>query len=250
MLKLILLISFVLENVFDFVLVKLNDLYVKKTLPENVSDVYDKDKYNKWINYRNECKKLSSFETLISSGFVLVFLIFNLHAKVFNLFDFNKYVNYLLFILIFNVITLPVSIPFEYYQNFKIEEKYGFNKTTHKTFAADQIKSFVVSVLLSFLLFFAVMFLFEKFGNWGILFTIVGVILFNLGIATFSLQVLKIFNKFTPLEDGELRTSLLNLCEKYNVKVKNIYVMDASKRTTRANAFCTGMTKKKTMTSC
>lgn len=247
MLKIILLISFVLENVFDFVLVKLNDLYVKKPLPENVSDVYDKDKYNKWINYRNECKKLSSFETLISSGFVLAFLIFNLHAKVFNLFDFNKYVNYLLFILIFNVITLPVSIPFEYYQNFKIEEKYGFNKTTHKTFAADQIKSFVVSVLLSFLLFFAVMFLFEKFGNWGILFTIIGVILFNLGIATFSLQVLKIFNKFTPLEDGELRTSLLNLCEKYNVKVKNIYVMDASKRTTRANAFCTGMTKKKTI---
>lgn len=247
MLKIILLISYVLENVFDFILVKLNDSYVGKPLPSNVADVYDEEQYAKWINYRNECKKLSAVETLVTAALTLCFLIFNVHAKVFGLFDLNIYVNYILFILIFTAITLPISIPFEYYQNFKIEEEYGFNKTTHKTFIVDQIKSFVISVVLSFVLFFVVMFLFEKFGNWGILFTIIAVILFNVGIALFSLQILKIFNKFTPLEEGELRSSLLGLCEKYNVKVKNIYVMDASKRTTRANAFCTGLSKKKTI---
>lgn len=247
MLKIILLISFVLENVFDFILVKLNDSYVKKPLPANVADVYDEEKYTKWINYRNECKKLSAAETLVSAGLTFCFLLFNIYAKVFYLFDINIYVNYMLFILVFTVVSLPISIPFEYYQNFKIEEKYGFNKTTMKTFIVDQIKSVAISLALSLLLFFAVMVLFEKFGNWGILFTIVAIILFNVAVALFSLQILKIFNKFTPLEEGELRSSLLALCEKYNVKVKNIYVMDASKRTTRANAFCTGLSKKKTI---
>ena len=189
MLKILLLISYVLENVFDFILVKLNDSYVGKPLPSNVADVYDEEQYAKWINYRNECKKLSAVETLVTAALTLCFLIFNVHAKVFGLFDLNIYVNYILFILIFTAITLPISIPFEYYQNFKIEEKYGFNKTTHKTFIVDQIKSFVISVILSFVLFLVVMFLFEKFGNWGILFTIIAVILFNVGIALFSLQI-------------------------------------------------------------
>ena len=94
------------------------------------------------------------------------------------------------------------------------------------------------------ILFLGVMFLFEKFGNWGILFTIIAVIAFNIFVSLFSMVFLRIFNKFTPLEEGELRDSLKELCTKYNVKIKEIYVMDASKRTTRANAFCTGFGKK------
>ena len=72
MIKIILLISYILENVFDFVLVKLNDLYVKKPLPENVKDVYDEDKYNKWINYRNDSKKFSAIQTLVSALITLI----------------------------------------------------------------------------------------------------------------------------------------------------------------------------------
>lgn len=245
--KIIFIISLVLENVFEFFLAFLNDKYVKVPLPENVKDVYDEEKYNKWLNYRNACKKVSTASTIVSAIFTLVLLVFNIHAKIFNLLNFNKFIQYILFILIFSVVTLPFSIPFEYYQNFKVEEEYGFNKSTRKTFWIDQIKSFILDFVLSTLLFLFVMVVFEFLGNWGILIVIVAIIAFNLVVACFSLQVLKIFNKFTPLEEGDLRTGLLQLCEKYNVQVKDIYVMDASKRTTRANAFCTGLTKKKTI---
>ncbi|MCR5848212.1 MAG: M48 family metallopeptidase [Lachnospiraceae bacterium] len=244
MIKILLLISYILENIFDFVLVKLNDSYVKKPLPENVKDVYDEEKYNKWINYRNDTKKFSAFETAVTAAITLVLLIFNIHSKVFNLFGYNRFVNYIIFIAIFALFSTILSIPFEYYSNFVIEKKYGFNKTSIKTFILDIIKGFLISVILSLLLFLGVMLLFEKFGNLGILFTIIAVIVFNIFIALFSLTFLKIFNKFTSLEDGELRQGLTLLCEKYNVKIKDIYVMDASKRTTRANAFCTGLVKK------
>ena len=244
MIKIILLISYVLENIFDFVLVKLNDSYVKKPLPENVKDVYDEEKYNKWINYRNDSKKFSAVETLVTAAISLGLYIFNVHAKVFSLFGLNEIVSNLLLILVFTLFSTIISIPFSYYLNFVIEEKYGFNKTTIKTFIVDIIKEFLISIVLMSLLFLLVMFLFEKFHNLGILFTIIAVILFNLFVSLFSMTFLRIFNKFTPLEDGELRQSLTNLCEKYNVKIKEIYVMDASKRTTRANAFCTGFTKK------
>ena len=255
MLKIILLISYVLDNVFDFILVKLNDSYVKKPLPENVKYVYDEEKYNKWINYRNESKKLSAVQTLVSAFITLILLIFNIHAKLFYLIDFESFIpsgkgvawniyNYIFIILIFLVVSTIISLPFEYYQNFVIEEKYGFNKSTKKTFIIDTIKSFVIGLILMTILIMAIMFFFETIGNWGILGTCVAVILFNLFIALFSLPLMRIFNKFTPLEEGELRDKLTELCEKYNVKIKEIYVMDASKRTTRANAFCTGIFKK------
>lgn len=247
MIKIIFIISLILENVFEFFLTFLNDKNVKAPLPENVKDVYDEAKYNKWINYRNACKKVTTSSTIVSAVVTLILLIFNIHSKVFYLLDFNKYIQYIIFIIIFSVITLPISIPFEYYQNFKVEEEYGFNKSTKKTFWIDQIKSFFIGIILSIVLFLLVMFLFELLGNWGILIACAAIIIFNLVVACFSLQILKIFNKFTPLEEGELRSSLLQLCEKYNVQVKNIYVMDASKRTTRANAFCTGLTRKKTI---
>ena len=244
MIKILILISFIIENIFDFVLVKLNDSYVKKPLPENVKDVYDEAKYNKWINYRNDSKKFSAVQTLITAAITLVLYIFNIHAKVFGLFGFNRFVSNLLLILIFMVFSTVISIPFSYYSNFVIEEKYGFNKTTIKTFILDIIKEFAIGTVLMVLLFGVVMVLFEKFGNWGILFTIVAVILFNVLVSLFSMTFLRNFNKFTPLEEGELRDGLTELCTKYNVKIKEIYVMDASKRTTRANAFCTGFGKK------
>ena len=247
MLKIILIISFVLEQIFDFVLVKLNDSYVKKPLPENVRDVYDEQKYNKWINYRNECKRLSAIDSLVSGGITLILLIFNLHSAIFDLINMNMYLKYIVYILIFTALSTILSLPFEYYQNFKIEEKYGFNKSTKKTFWLDQIKSLLIETVLMFVLFLAVMFLFETFGNIGILIVCALVILFNVGVSMLSLPIMKIFNKFTPLEEGELRTGLLSLCDKYNVQVKDIYVMDASRRTTRANAFCTGLSKKKTI---
>ena len=244
MIKILILLSFIIENIFDFILVKLNDSYVKKPLPENVKDVYDEEKYNKWINYRNDSKKFSAVQTIITAVISLILFIFNIHSKIYYLFGINKYVDNLLLILIFTVFTTILSIPFSYYSNFVIEEKYGFNKTTIKTFILDIIKEFAIGLILMSLLFFGVMFLFEKFHNWGILFTIIVIIAFNIVVSLFSMTFLKIFNKFTPLEEGELRDSLSALCEKYNVKIKDIYVMDASKRTTRANAFCTGFGKK------
>ena len=205
MIKIILLISYVLENIFDFILVKLNDSYVKKPLPENVKDVYDEEKYKKWINYRNDSKKFSAIETLVTAAISLGLYIFNVHAKVFSLFGFHQIINNILLVLVFTFFSTIISFPFSYYANFVIEEKYGFNKTTIKTFIVDTIKDFVISIILMTGLFLLVMFLFEKFHNLGILFTIIAVIAFNLFVSLFSMTFLRIFNKITPLEEGELR---------------------------------------------
>ena len=118
MLKILLIISFLLDNVFDWFMVKLNDINVKKPLPDNVKDVYDEAQYNKWINYRSAIKKTDSISSLITAFMTIIFLVFNIHSKVYNLFGMNRYVAYILFILIFLVVTLLVSIPFEYYRNF------------------------------------------------------------------------------------------------------------------------------------
>ena len=91
------------------------------------------------------------------------------------------------------------------------------------------------------------MLLYNRFGNFGIIWICLAIVAISLLISAFAMKFLSIFNKFTPLEDGELKTKLLDLCGKYGIKVKKIVVKDASRRTTTANAFCTGLGNTKTI---
>ena len=248
MLKWILIGSFILNKAYEGYLKYLDNSYLEKEPPENVRDVYDKEEYKKWLSYEKEGGRVDLINDIVDSALVLIILIFNIHSFVFSLFaGFNIYLQYLFTLAVFTVISMIVSVPFDHYDTFVIEEKYGMNKTTKKTFVLDVIKEAVLSLIVSYGLLMLIMFLFERFGNRGIILAVMAVIALSIVISLIVMPIMRIFNKFEPLEDGELKDGLLALCEKYDIRVKKICVKDASRRTTKANAFCTGLTKKKTI---
>ena len=146
MLKFVLIVSFILSKLYGGYLKYLDNSYLEKEPPENVKDVYDADEYKKWLSYQKEGGRLDLISDIVDSVVVLMILIFNIHSWVFELFSgFNLYLQYLFTIIVFGLVSLIVSIPFDHYDIFVIEEKYGMNKTTEKTFVLDKIKETILS---------------------------------------------------------------------------------------------------------
>ena len=245
--KIFVIISYLLSTAFSIFKKRLSDSYVDKELPENIRDVYDENEYNRWKAYRKEGQNLSRIEKIVTAILFLSFLLFNLHSKVFYAINANDYVRYLFALTVISLISDVISLPFDYYDTFVIEEKYGLNTSTKKTFFLDAIKEFIIGMVLSYGLLVLIMLLYNRFGNVGIIWICLAIVAISLLISVFAMTFLSIFNKFTPLEDGELKTKLLDLCGKYGIKVKKIVVKDASRRTTTANAFCTGLGNTKTI---
>ena len=248
MLKTIILISFFLNKGFDAVIRYLNDKHQKGELPENVRDVYDEKEYANWKNYKAESGKLYTVWNIADIVFLAILLISNAYAWGFKVLEgCNVYVQYLIFIFVLTVLSELIDMPFKYYDTFVIEEKYGLNKSTKKTFFADMIKNILVGGIMSFLIIALTMFIFEAFGNMAILVGTVAMMVIMLVLNLIIVPLMRIYNKFTPLEDGELKSKLLTLCEKYGMRVRKIVVRDASRRTTTSNAFCAGFGKLKTI---
>ena len=248
MLKTIILISFFLNKGFDAVIRYLNDKHQKGELPENVRDVYDEKEYANWKNYKAESGKLYTIWNIADIVFLAILLISNAYAWGFKALEgCNVYVQYLIFIFVLTVLSEIIDMPFKYYDTFVIEEKYGLNKSTKKTFFADIIKNILVGGIMSFLIIALTMFIFEAFGNMAILVGTVAMMVIMLVLNLIIVPLMRIYNKFTPLEDGELKSKLLTLCEKYGMRVRKIVVRDASRRTTTSNAFCAGFGKLKTI---
>ena len=248
MLKWLLIASYLLKHAYDALIDHINDRHLEKPLPENVRDVYDEEEYAKWQSYHRENSRLGLIEDSVSLVITLALLVFNLLPAIFNsLSGMNIWLQYLSFMILTALITFPVETVFSYYDTFVIEEKYGMNKTTKRTFFLDTLKKFAIAVVLGYAVLAVVMFFFERYGNAAILLASAVIILLSLLMALLIMPLMRIFNKFTPLEEGELKDRLTSLCDKYGIEIKKIVVMDASRRTTRANAFCTGITKKKTI---
>ena len=248
LLKSILVLSFVLYKAFEWWLDLLDTRHMTAELPENVRDVYDEETYKKWIAYHRENKRLGAVESIASFLATLVMLVFNLYAFIFDLFaEKPLFLQYFLAMWLIVTVETVLSIPFHYYDTFVIEEKYGMNRTTKKTFWLDTVKQWIIGTVLGYGLVALIMVLYERFGDPGIILICAAVILISLLVNLIVVPLMRIFNKFDPLEEGELKDDLLALCGKYGVEVKKIVVRDASRRTTRANAFCTGLTKKKTI---
>ena len=246
--RIILIFSFLLYHAFEWYLDYLDTKHMNAEIPENVRDVYNEEEYRKWVSYHKENMRFSLAESLVSFLAGLLMLVFNFYALVFSAFSGRSlYLQYCLMILLLAVIETVIAIPFRYYETFVIEEKYGMNKTSKKTFVLDTLKKWVIGVVLEYGLVVLIMFLYERFGDPGIVLICAAFILISLLVSLIVVPLMRIFNKFAPLEDEELRQQLLVLCEKYGIEVKKIVIRDASRRTTRANAFCTGLTKKKTI---
>ena len=215
-------------------------------IPEELSDVYDHESYAKWKKYSAENIVLDLVRHIVSFVISFTLIITNVYALIAGGIE-NPYVSAIVVLAVYIGIDMVVGFIFDYISTMKIEEKYGFNKSSLKTLIADKIKSLILSVILIFGLTCLFIVLHINMGDYililfsGILFIVVLFIMF------LSPLFSKIFNKFESLPEGELRSKLTAMLEKYGYQVRDIKVMDASRRTTKSNAYFTGFGKSKTI---
>ena len=232
-----------LHLIYDLVLAILAASRRGKPLPEEVRDIYDADDYARWLDYSAEKRTIGVVERVFDFAVLCVLFGTNVLAKVYALLPGGEIVRSLLLLLLFTALLTVLSVPFDWIRSMKIEGKYGFNKSTAGTFIRDEITDFLVNALLNALLYLCVAFVYGRFGVRGfwIVFLALAafVLVFSMLVTTFQ----RLYNKFTVLEDGELRDGLTALFEASGYALENIYVMDASRRTTKVNAFCSGLGK-------
>ncbi|MBR5421836.1 MAG: M48 family metallopeptidase [Lachnospiraceae bacterium] len=218
----------------------------KNPIPENVSDVYDKETYEKWRAYHAETNRFEMLSFSVSTLVSFLLLVLNVYALFAGLFPEGLFWQTFSVILV-SALSSLIEIPFSWYGTMVIEEKYGFNRSTAKTFWADQLKSFIIMLLVMTGIGCLLFALHRALGDWLVPAFAIVMTLIILIIAFLYPFLSRIFNKFTPLEEGELRDKLTALLEKNGYKVRAINVMDASRRTTRSNAYFSGFGKMKTI---
>ena len=212
-------------------------------IPENVSDVYDGEAYGKWRRYSAEHSRLQILSTVLSYGISLLLLLTNAYAAFAALFGGGAVLQLLAVILLETGVDTVLGVGIGYYETMVIEEKYGFNRSSMKTFVTDQLRN----LLLNFGLVWILYFLHTRLQDWLILLFAGVVFVVSLAISFLYPIFSRIGNKFVPLEEGDLKNSLMGLLEKHGYRVKAIEVMDASRRTTKLNAYFTGFGKLKTI---
>lgn len=243
--KIIFLISLLLRFIWDLTLTLLSNKQVGKPLPKSVQGIYNDEEYNKWRRYKSKQDKLGLASSVITLAVNLVLFCTNIISVIYNFMPGGTFVKAILFFLFVGLIETLISLPLEYIFNFKIEAEFGFNKITPKTFIADTIKNYLIGNILNIIIFGLILIAYKVLGPYFGIIAFIGLALIMILISTFSSVFSKIFNKFTSLEEGELRTNLSKMFENAGYKLKDIYVMDASKRTTKANAYCGGIGKMK-----
>ena len=217
-------------------------------IPENVRDVYDEETYTKWRSYQAEHSRLDLISSILACAVNIVLLLTNVYSAFASLFPSEGLVwPTLSVILLDTLVNEIVRLGFSYYSTFNIEEKYGFNKSTKKTFVIDKIRGFIINFILMMFLAMLLSLLHIWLGDALIILFTAAMFVFGLLISFLYPILSRIGNKFTPLEEGELRTRLLNLLESHGYKVRDINVMDASRRTTKLNAYFTGFGTTKTI---
>lgn len=229
---------------WDLLILFLQSRSTKNKIPENVKELYSPDEHKKWACYMREKTHLSVFKHI--AAFILEFslLLFDVYAAFCGLFGPEKYLQMFAAVLMNSFLSTLIAVPFDWVDTMKIEEKYGFNKCTKKTFIADVIKDFIIDLIISAGLG-ALYALVMGFGTIAIIILAAALIFFILLMIFLAPVLQKMNNKFTPLEDGELKDKLTALLTQHGFKVRGIQVMDGSKRSTRSNAFFAGFGKTK-----
>jgi STE24 endopeptidase len=245
---LILFIS-VISYLFDQFLDYLNLKHHRKDIPDEVASFYDKEKYLKSLDYHRVQSKFSFLTSAFSFALSLTLLLTGGFGWV-DSFLRNYFQNEIILALVFFGTLMLASdiltLPFQLYSTFVIEEKFGFNKTTPKTFVTDKIKGYLLGAvmgggLLSLLIYFTQL-IGPNFWIWFGLVAASVVLFMNM---FYTSLILPLFNKLTPLQEGDLKTAIESFAKKIDFPLDNIFVMDGSKRSKKANAFFSGIGKKK-----
>lgn len=241
----IIVLDFLFEKYLDY----LNTTRWSDTLPDEVKGIYDEEKYKKQQAYQRENHRFGMVSGTFS--FLVTLAMFLLYG--FALVDFwawkisaNAIFAALAFFGIIMFASDILTTPFSVYDTFKIEAKYGFNKTTPQTFILDKIKGWLLGALIGGGLLALIIFIYQKTQNLFWIYAWVVVSVFSIFMAMFySNLIVPLFNKQTPLEEGELRTAIKKFSDKVGFKLDNIFVINGSKRSTKANAYFTGLGSKK-----
>lgn len=245
---LIALIGLTLVNLFQLFISILNYRSAENPTPENVKDLYDQETYRRWKQYNHEKCRLSILSTLVSFLVAFALLLLNVYSLVCNaLAPASDTLATLIVLIVYHLAQTLFMLPLEYYDTFAIEEKFGFNRSSRKTFLLDQVKNFILSLLLIFGLTWMFQSLYQGMGDGVLILFAVLAFVILMGINFLYPFIARLFNKFTPLEEGELKDKLTALLEKHGYKVRAIQVMDASRRSTKSNAYFTGFGKMKTI---
>ena len=247
MTKWIIILIALVGGLYSFILDIVRHRSANNPTPENVADVYDEETYQKWKRYSAEHSRLSLISGAVTTIISLALLFTNAHSAFAALFP-KGFVGQLSAIIILEVaVGTLIDIVRSYISTMIIEEKYGFNRSSMKTFIFDMIRSLILGFGLSFCLAWLMGVLHIKMGAWLIVLFAGVMFAFTMLISFLYPIFSRIGNKFTPLEDGELKDRLMELLTKHGYKVKAIEVMDASRRTTKLNAYFTGFGKMKTI---
>lgn len=220
-----------------------------EVLPDEFRDVFDQEAYEKSQNYLRHTTVFS----LVAAAYELVLLLVFWFAGGFNYLDllvrgfgFSSLVTGILYIGILLFLQGLVSLPFGIYQTFVLEEKYGFNKTSPVTFISDKLKGIFLGLVLGTPVLAGLLWFFENTGSLAWIWAWAAVALFGLVLQYVApTLIMPLFNKFTPLEDGELKSSIMEYARSVNFPLSGIFVIDGSKRSSKANAFFTGFGKRK-----
>ncbi|MBM4166804.1 MAG: M48 family metallopeptidase [Ignavibacteria bacterium] len=245
----IILIAFLAEFFLDAISNLLNLKSLKQELPKEFEGVYDAEKYKKSQEYTRTKTKFelltSSFELALTLAFWFAGG-FNYIDKIILQWDLHFLWNGLLFAGILLFVKSVFDLPFSVYATFVIEERFGFNKTTVKTFMLDMLKGALLGIVLGAPLLAGILAFFFYTGENAWLYCWLVATVFILFVQFIApTWIMPLFNKFTPLEEGELREKIFALGKKLQFPLNEIYVMDGSKRSNKSNAFFTGFGKNK-----
>lgn len=245
-----LIIAFlVLDTVVGFTLSWLNAKWMRHPIPKVLEGIYDEAKYRRQQQYMIDNRLFGRIndvvELIITLAIVATGLLGWLDTFTTTLTD-NLAFQAIIFVIIVNIVATIIDLPFSYYDTFVIEERYSFNKTTQRTFWLDRIKGFLVSIVITGVLLWIVVSLYELWGSrfwvWASLICCAFLLFVNL---FYSNLIVPLFNKQTPLPAGELRDAIEAAARKAGFAMKDIYVIDGSKHSTKANAYFTGFGAKR-----
>ena len=244
----IIIINFIVDKIIDY----LNAKHYNDDIPNVLNDVYDEEEYKKSQAYKKTNYKFSILSSLFSIILTLVFFFFGGFEYVDNIargISDNPIIIALIFFGIIIIGSDIINTPFSYYHTFVIEEKFGFNKTTKKLFIIDKIKGLLMTAIIGGGILSLIIWFYQLTGKnfwlyaWGV------VAVFTIFMNMFySKLIVPLFNKQTPLEDGDLKSQIENYASKVGFNLDKIFVIDGSKRSTKANAYFSGFGSQKQVT--
>lgn len=241
----IIIIDFSFERWLDY----LNTTKWSSTLPSEFKGIYDEDKYQLSQEYEKTKHRFSMITGTL--GFIAILLMFSLGGfgwldQVIRERVSNPIWITLIFFGILGLVSEILSLPFSWYDTFVIETKFGFNKSTPKIFILDQLKGMILGVIFGGLILSLIVWIYLMAGKLFWIYALAVITLFSLFMALFySNLIVPLFNKQTPLEEGALKTAIRDFCSRVGFNLDNVFIIDGSKRSTKANAYFTGMGKKK-----